>query len=246
MSCRYTGSLLVAVFVGVLALPVMADENEVKSAEKSAEKPAEKSKAATDTKAVAKPAAPDKFALVSNPHIAGKLEIGIAGMLGASEFIRIDPDGVVDINEATYPTGGFGFHAGYEVWKYIDVGLRVSFLFWQSNNQDGALIDFSVYGKGKYRFFRDQLEVYLKIPFGATISVLDRSDPYTGGGINLYTGGGINFGLLPGVSWTFVGHFGAFLETGYMMHWMSHDLGASDCRYTLNEFSLNIGFFYRF
>jgi len=207
-------------------------------------------------------------------QVAGKLEVGIAAMLGVGDEGQVESDRLGSQDGDLDPTGGFGIHALYEVARFagnggLDVGGRFATLWWQAEDaipagvpvaDHGTLIDVSVMARPRLRFLGDRLEVFLKVPFGLTISVLEDLANVTSG----RTGAGIHFGLLPGVSWTFAGHWTLFLETGYALHWMRHEgeyranagglaglLGiggsVSDTQtYLANEFAMNLGFAYRF
>jgi hypothetical protein len=201
-------------------------------------------------------------------QVAGKLEVGISGMLGVGDKGKVDGSaGGVQVSQEDDldPSGGFGIHALYTVLPFLDgggldLGGRVAFLWWQAEDavapgvpiaDHGTLIDISLMAKPRMRFLDERLEVYLKVPLGLTISVLEDLPNVTKG----RTGAGVNFGLLPGVSWTFVQHWVLFLDLGYALHWMRHE-GESKANplftvsgtqeYTAHEFAMNLGLAYRF
>jgi hypothetical protein len=204
-------------------------------------------------------------ALPASAQVAGRLEVGLAGMLGVGHEGEVDSDRLGATDDDLDPSGGFALHALYTVLTFLDgggldVGGRFATLWWQAEDDipagvpvadHGTLIDLSVMAKPRLRFLDERLEVFLKVPFGLTISVLEDLPGVTKG----RTGAGVNFGLLPGVSWTFDGHWGLFLDLGYALHWVRHEgrfkaglLGTiSDTQeYTAHEFALNLGLAYRF
>jgi len=162
----------------------------------------------------------------------GRLEVGIAGMLGVGDEGKGDSRQLGSQDGDLDPTGGFGIHALYEVLTFLgsgglDVGGRVAVLWWQAEDDipagvpvadHGTLVDLSAMARPRIRLLDDRLEVFLKMPVGLTISVLEKLPGVTKG----RTGTGVNFGLLPGVSWTFERHWVLFLDVGYALHWMRH------------------------
>lgn len=204
----------------------------------------------------------------------GGLEVGIAGMLGVGREGQVDSKELGSQDGDLDPTGGFGVHVFYPVATFpgnggLDLGGRIAALWWQAQDaipanvpvaDHGTLIDLSIVAKPRVRFLDDRLEVFFKVPFGLTVSVLEELNGVTKG----RTGAGVHFGLLPGVSWTFSRHWVLFLDLGYAMHWMRHEgeyrpdtaigflpwtqgVKVQDTQtYLAHEFALNLGLAYRF
>jgi hypothetical protein len=231
-------------------------EKPAPAAAKEEPAPAPKTKPRTAAPAKTAPA-PEKASPVAG------LEVGIAGMMGVGYKGTIDSRELDTYHKKLHPSGGFGVHALYEVLPYLDVGGRFTAMWWQAKEKwddgvpiadHGTLLDISAVVKAKMRFYGDRLEVFGKVPVGLTVSVLEKLDNVTKG----RTGVGANVGVLAGASWTFLRHYGIFLEAGYAFHWVRHSgevtanvLGfpvtATDVqKYWAHEFALDLGFAYRF
>ena len=187
--------------------------------------------------------------------------VGVTGAFGFGSKVRYDSDEGNHPKEDALVTAGFALLGEYPILRalvgpesdFFRIGATVQFLFWGEKDwtdhdvSRAAWIDVDLWLKGRYAFLEDRLEVYLAIPVGLTIGVLDDEayEPVYGAALRSPVAGW-NIGLLVGTSYRFWKGLGAMLHLGFRYHWLKSE--ANDIGYALEvpEFALDVGMFYAF
>jgi len=164
-----------------------------------------------------------------------------------------------DVDDDLEPTFGGGLEIDFPLHKYFMLGGMFSFHAWiteegeEADLDRGYLLDFSIVPKVRYPFEDTILAIYLGVPVGLCIDLVD-DDNFTFPGVEVEAdvGLGLNVSVLAGVQANLSRSFGLMLELGYTYHSFDHDadttvFGVSDeidVDVAMDEFALNIGFYF--
>jgi hypothetical protein len=197
----------------------------------------------------------------SRPHrYAVALAALLFGFLGAPDAARAQ-------DEATHRVGGHfhagfggelntevdlfdsdldpavGIAGRYEalVHEYVVIGGMMQLSFWRPDLADdrSTFIDFDLLLKGRYpvEVSSRTLELYAMLPFGLTVSILDKDFENVDRGA-----AGWNLGFFLGAQLSVTEAVGIFAEIGFTHHGISHDVDfGGDLEAGVTQGALNLG-----
>lgn len=178
---------------------------------------------------------------------ADALEVGFKGMFAFGGEASIEDQGA-EADDDMEATAGFGLYGTYGLFRYLDIGAQVAFLWYETeamddNDQDAnTAIDIGALVKPKFPLLGGKLDIYVAVPIGLSIFV-----PSSDTDDVIKTGVGMHVGVLPGVAYRFWKGLGAFAELGWSFHLGKHDKkGGGDYEYSFSQFALNLGVSYEF
>lgn len=164
-------------------------------------------------------------------RVGGGLVTGFAGELSLD--FELD---ILDGDDNLIPAVGFDLFVEYVMMRYVALGARSSFVFWNSDDADRAgngrsfVWAFSPYAKGRYPFeiagFAS--EASLMLPLGLSVS---RPNGDLGGAGEINTGVGFNLAILGGFTFFFTDTIGAYTHLGWQWHWVGHEENVSNTEF---------------
>ena len=209
---------------------------------------------------------------LDEPHIAAKLQLGLGGSV---DYTVSGNGGSVTRNSDLGVSFGVAGEYVYPLHRYFALGGQLGFLTWQSSagsDSEGGrnfLFDLAVVPKGKYAMLDDTLELYLGLPIGVGLDVLNEVNarntlvlPAIGGaaGSEVEGGAALGFviGLLAGARYQLTDSVGLLAELGYMYRTFGHSVTSSvgagsglvslsrdtDVSVSFGQFALNLGAYF--
>jgi len=208
---------------------------------------------------------------LDDPYIAAKLQLGLGG---SAEF-SVSREGRTVAQESDIGVS-FGAAGQYvhPLHKYFALGGALGFLTWQSSagsDADGGrnfLFDLTAVPQGKFALLDNTLELYLGLPIGLGLDVLNEvnarssvSFPAFGVGAGASVEGdtaiGFVIGVLFGVRYQLLDSLGLLVELGYVYRTFGHTIttnigsgglvavrNESDVNVSFGQFALNLGVYF--
>jgi opacity protein-like surface antigen len=167
--------------------------------------------------------------------LGGEVEIENASVSGPGGEIMFDP---VNNPEADAEVGiGGGAQYIYPLHRYFALGGKFALLSWRSDSDaEGGrnlAFDIALVPQGRLPLSA-AVELYLSVPIGVTLDLLNEVEtssmlaaPLVTGGVEAGAGFGFNLAALVGARFALAREFGIFTELGYSLHGVSHDVDAN-------------------
>lgn len=201
----------------------------------------------------------DQSATMMDPTFNPKFMLGLGGEAEIDGQVDGLPGGA-SVEDDLEPTLGGGFEIDFPLHKYFLLGGMFSFHAWYTDPAEEAdfdrnfLLDFSLVPKGRYPFEGSPFAIYLGLPIGFTLDLIDEGSIESAfpvlGPVDVDVGLGMNLSVLVGAQVNLSSFFGLMLELGYTYHYFSHDgeltnLGlGGEAEFELEQFALNVGFYF--